>query len=239
MSSICSFSKTSVLFAVVSGLILIGLAGYFAFKNGVFASECPGCRAASVCARNSLGDGSPQYQRVPLSLLTDNPDYTRVNESFCSGSNTSLSNEEQTGAGSVKKITIAFNNFPEGDTSTQAKYSNIVKKITPNRAGYRCTEKMLSLDVSTENNSKSDRELIKIYRDQIFEAMDKVNSYNQGGVAFITKNEFSSLVNDCYEKINQAGSDENTIKNTPACQYIVNSVIKESMKDKCIGLGES
>lgn len=183
MPSIRSFSKTSVLFAVIAGVILIGLAGYYAFKNGIFAST--------------------------------------------------------TSPTSVKNITVAFNNFPEGDTSTQAKYSSVVTKITPNKPGYRCTQKIFPVNVSTANANKSDSELIKVYRDQISTAMAAINEFEKNGVAFVTKSEFSSTVNRCNEEISKAGSDENAIKNIESCQYAVNSVIKESMKDKCAGLGEN
>ena len=181
MSSVYSPSKTSVLYALIAGLILIGLAGYYAFRNGIFAS-------------------------------TEDAD-------------------------TIKNITVAFNNFPEGDTATQALYSLLVQKVTPDKAGYRCTQKVIPITVKSTDAEKTDRELISIYRDKIFTAMQSANQYGRGDVAFMTRSEFTQTVKKCEQDIAR-DSSENAIRSSGNCQLITNAVIGESMKDKCVGLGE-
>lgn len=181
MPSAHSPSKISVLYALIAGLILVGLGGYYAFRNGIFAS-------------------------------TEDAD-------------------------TIKNITVAFNNFPEGDISTQTLYSLLVQKITPDKAGYRCTEKVIPVTIKNADSTRTDRELISAYRDKIFTAMASANRYNSGDVAFITRSEFAQAVKRCKEDIAE-DSSENAIQSSAPCQFITNAVIKESMKDKCIGLGE-
>lgn len=182
MPSSHSFSKISVLYAIVAGLILVCLAGYYAFQSGIFADT--------------------------VSVDT------------------------------TKNITVAFNNFPEGDASTQTQYSSVIQKISPSKSGYRCTQKVIPLTIKTVDANKNDREIISIYRDKIFTAMASANRYNDGDVAFITRSDFAATVKECEADIAK-DSSENAIKGSKSCQLITNAVIKESMKDKCVGLGGS
>lgn len=133
-----------------------------------------------------------------------------------------------------KTISIAFNNFPEGDIQTQAKYSAIIASLTPNKPGYRCSQKNLKLNIPKENANKTDQEIIRLYRNDIFNQVGSLNSLNKNGIVFATASEFKSLVDQCYKKI----KNQEQFSANDECHNIAKIVIRESIKDKCIGLGE-
>ncbi len=66
MPSLSRLSKTSIFLALITGVTVIGFAGYIAYKNGIFASTS----SASACTIKL--DGQIQYDRVGPANTTPN-----------------------------------------------------------------------------------------------------------------------------------------------------------------------
>lgn len=135
-----------------------------------------------------------------------------------------------------KNINIALNNY---NTSPGAatKYNQIISKITPNKPGYRCQEKVVRVELPASQTSLSDSEIISSYRKPIYNSFASANPPTGDNVYFMGSSLHSRYVDKCYKLIsdNPSISSQEAIANAD-CDRAINAVIMESLKQNCEGL---